>query len=256
VTLFATLTEAWAKVGLDEGLLPKRTSETIALNRAITAQREKHCLVRKLKTMWSVVRERVDADEDPTYNVELKVGFDDKGGLEFDPPTHKLVEEIKLAYDRALGDCWSTQEISDWLTGLAIHSNAVSLRDMGGVYYIPPIEQPQWENMVNAIEAASGHRISIIPALASRHAIKAVLAGIQAEAQKELEAFQKTLEADELGQRGYVAQADKCGAVEKKLEYYEGFLGETLETFRKQLEEARANLVIASFRKAAENDAA
>lgn len=81
-------------------------------------------------------------------------------------------------------DALSTREVSAWLTRcVATSLDGVSLRYRGGIYYLPPTSESRWSELIQALRASSGHRVSSVPAMTAADTASAVLDALQSQAE-------------------------------------------------------------------------
>lgn len=132
-------------------------------------------------------------------------------------------------------DALSTREASAWLSRVTGRDlDGISLRDKGGIYYLPPAAVEAWSKVVLTLRACSGHKVSTIPAMTAEDTAAAVLDALQAEADDFVE--------DTLGR---VAELKKGAAATRqtrgrellaKVSRYEALFGEgRLEALRERL---------------------
>jgi hypothetical protein len=253
------LTAAWTARGLDPALLPKSVTDEVAFGRAVREQAAKRRLVRPLKRRgaWAVVDERI-VDERPVYLTVLTARFDsatddDAGGPRFHQEEGHtsayigLRDAIVTAYVRNQGELDST-DISAWLVTLAAKQSAVSLRETGGIYFVPRPHVDFWRRAASAIESVSGHRIFKIPAMRNNEAIDAITEAMTAEAERAANEIAEELSrtGDEaLGNRALKTRAETCAALQSKVAAYEGFLGVQMTRVQERLSLLSANIATA-----------
>lgn len=252
----AKLLAAWKAAGFQEESLLETPSPATALRRAANELREKRVLVRPLgrNNGFAVVREKVTGDEQELdYEVVAKVTLDAVGRIKFDGVDDALRNEVLTAFERHLGQL-STEDFSAWLVRAMPKLDAVSLRDTGGVYFIPHAQVEHLAMVTAVLHANTEHVVHRVPALRSTEAVEAILDAIEQEALAETERIERELEEGKLGEKAYenrIAQADK---VTTKVERYEGLLDMKLDALRERLERLRSNLTVAMV-KAAKTEA-
>ena len=262
---------AWTRAGLDGKFLPETPSDEVALRRALGAIQSKRRLVRPLarRGVWAIVDEWVDNQtQDLDHRTLVRVKITKSAG------GHETIEVEKVNADwatyNALHDAihaefqrhkgvLAHQDISSWLVKLADKANAVSLRDMGGVYFVPRNKVGFWTTIADVL-AQVDQKVFRIPAMSNSEAVEAILDAITAEAQREAEALEADLLKDgddALGARALRGRANRCDAVKAKVESYERFLNVKLDDIRAKLDGLRANLSAAALAATAtESDAA
>ena len=237
----AKLATEWAAADLPMSWLPSAPSAKMALGLAAKALQSRSLLVRQdPKGGWTFVTEAGTLDEQGkaqlSYDVgpRMFLGGDDGVTLVLEMvdgtnPTEMAValhHKVLLSYDQNRSTV-ANRDISAWLVALASKLNAVSLRDHGGVYFVPRTTIDTFRAARTAIKACSAHSIFSIPAMKSADAVAAIIDAVTREAQ-ELVVETQTLLIDDLGSR---AAQTRIAAVEKLLEKmasYEKLLGITM----------------------------
>jgi hypothetical protein len=251
---------AWKAAGLDLALLPSSPEPEVALRRAVAAQQARRRLVRPLakRGAWVIKDEAVASDgTDTTYETVARVFFD--GGVTFparierveapDVVFDTVAEGIRAAYYQHRSEL-QPEDVSVWLVKLAKGQSAVSLRDAGGIYFVPRPAVEFWRQVAGALQAAAeGHHVFRIPALRNDEAIDAILDAITVEAEAEAAAIEADLTAEgdqALGERALATRTKRCAQVLAKVSSYEGLLGVKLETIRERVERLQADVSAAS----------
>lgn len=249
-TNLATLAAAWKKHGLAEDQLPTPPKDEVALGRAVNSMTEKHRLVRPLarRGAWAIVDETVVEGQTPTYSPRVTVRMDagmplvshaECMGDEF----LRLHTEIMVAYDSARNSL-AHSDISSWLLGIAYKLGAVSLRDSGGVYFIPRKDIEIWNKIADAVEE-TGSTIFRIPAMRTAETVAAITDALTAEAAAVAQTMEDELMAtgdDALGVRALKTRAASATALLEKLSTYEDLIGRQLD-IRQRIESLSANIV-------------
>lgn len=236
------LRASWEAAGLDEALLPELPTPAQALRRAVMEQRERRQLVRPLGNGngFAIVDERVNGD-DLDWRIKARVRVDVAGRFVIEPRDHPCGDELCATYHHCL-NALSTEQTSGWLVGLAEHVGAVGLRGRGGFYFIAANRLPAWHAMMCAIEAASGKRLYEMPAMRSDQAVRAVLDAVTREAQKEAAKLRAELDAGDMGERALQTRTNQLADLRRKVEGYEGLLGDKLNALREELTALSASL--------------
>jgi len=248
------LTEAWQDAGLADALLPETPTPDAALRRAVYEQKARRRLVRKLPNGkgWAIVEEKIEGD-DLAYAVGLRVTLNKIGrvALHADEDKSDLASvqviggEIVNAFDQHL-DHFSASDISAWLVHFAAKCGAVSLRERGGIYFVPRDTLPYWRKAVAAIASASDHSCYEIPALKSDEAVDAILDAVMREAQSATDAMADELETGELQARALCNREEQCTAILAKLKQYEALLGRNMGTLTARVDDLKADIAIAA----------
>jgi hypothetical protein len=256
-TSLATLAAAWKKHGLAEDQLPKPPKDEVALGRAVKDMSEKRLLVRPLarRGAWGIVEETVTErpgltprlDHVTLVNVFFRQGqmvVEQAQGTwaqRNDYDTRILAEFSKHRNTLAHND------ISSWLLDIAAKLGSVSLRDSGGIYFIPRKEVDIWNKVASALEE-TGSVIFRIPAMRTAECVAAITDAISAEAATLTQKMEEELLAegdDALGARALKTRAESAMELLAKLSTYEELIGRQLD-IRKRVELLSANITAAA----------
>lgn len=254
------LTKAWVDAGLDEELLRDEPSPSTALRRAVMEQQDRHRLVRGVgKGSYAIVDETVYEQKEgelpmpPTYSTLCIVRFENSIPTieNVDGSTvqcNDIFQTVVKAYGRQSG-LYDSSDITSWLVALAHKQNAVTLRDSGGVYFIPRPAMEFWNKAASVIETVSGgtHNVFRIPAMKNDEAVAAITEAISYEAAQVAKGMEDELtkEGEEaLGARAIRGRQAEIETLLGKLNAYEELLGKQLE-IRERVTKLQSNLTVA-----------
>jgi hypothetical protein len=260
------LYECWERAGLPKQWLPEEPSCERAFRRACKAQKEPRVLVRPLEggKGFAIVREHAKGD-DLSHNVALRFTLDVVKRVRATGPdgtllpigANKTVDVVRDAY-RYYQDNLMQQDVSSWLCKMMDKLGAVTLRDTGGVYFIPAHSLAKWEEMCRCIKGSkerptSAHAMLGVPAVRTDQAVEAALDAIAHESTQAADKLEKVLDAhltgesddDTLGAKALGTRVKRAEGIEAKLSQYEQLLGAKLPELHERLEALRANLVLA-----------
>ncbi|MHA1573353.1 MAG: DUF6744 family protein [Alphaproteobacteria bacterium] len=246
------LTESWSEAGLAEAMLPETPTPEAALRRAVYEQKSRRRLVRKLPNGkgWAIVDERVEGD-DLKYDTGIRVFLNKIGqaAFAFDENNEEraaiVCGQIAFAFNKHLDEFTAT-DISSWLVRFASKCGAVSLRERGGIYFVPRTTIEHWRLAVNAIKLASDHHCYEIPALKSSDAVDAILDAVVREAQAATDEMQEEMSKGDLQSRALINRSDRCDQVLAKLKQYEDLLGANLGEIAERVDDLKADITIAT----------
>lgn len=262
---YDALKAAWLAAGLEEKDMPSACSPATALRRAANTLREPRLLVRPLGkgSGFAIVKEMLadaydtaerlgakPANRELEYEVQCKITLDAVGRIDVEvvgestPAIERMSKQVRSAYEDALGQL-ETEDFSNWLVRLMPRLDALSLRDTGGVYFIPPSSTERLGLVAGVLGTVTSHVINRVPAMRSEEAVSAILDALTTEADSEAAAMEKDLEDAKLGSKGYQNRIGVCDLVESKVTRYEALLGCKLDEIRERLETLRANLTVA-----------
>ncbi len=250
------LAAAWRAAGLDTKMLPKAPGPEVAFGRAVRDQAHRNRLVRRLKTgAWLVVDETPAADgSTATYGVLAHAELGPNGPItnQADLGTSTLEyiqvrDRISIAFAQHQGQL-EADDISSWLVKIANGLRAVSLRDTGGIYFIPHNQAQLWNTVVAAVRSVSSHQVFSIPAMKNADAIAAITAAITEEAAQVVERMYEELQktGDEaIGKRALKTREKEAAALLAKVDEYEQLIESRL-TARQRVEDLQAALATAA----------
>lgn len=257
---YGPLTEAWGKAGLDPDLLPTPPTPLNALKRAMQAvKRSRRVLLRPLGggiKGFALVRETADGrelDYDLPGIVRAEVKREGDGDntvttCTVEPASHEIADQIKAGYEEGLSVV-ANQMIGAWIWGtLASRCHAVSLRDHGGVYYIPPDRVQEWRTYCDVITSVSQVCVYHVPAMKSEDAVDAILAALNAEAEESIKRMAEEVSATDdsaLGGRALVTRGRKSKDIREKVKHYEALFSRALPELQTQLDELDADIASA-----------
>lgn len=226
--------------------LPSRPTDDVALRRALSELEDKRTLVRPLaRGQWAVVQETVMGDR--TAHVQVATAKTDIHGM----PVIDLLTDSTAVRDAMAGvmnryaECreeLTTQDMSMWLSRLVPKLDAVTLRERGGVYFIPRDRIPAIRAIAGILRVVSQHVVFEIPALASSEAADAVLASLEAEALTEINEITEYLDETNRQTRAYVSRSRAVQAIREKVARYEQLFGRRMANLDNQIQSVRRRL--------------
>jgi hypothetical protein len=260
----AALSKAWEAAGLDTALLRKEPEPETALRRAVldladrvsivinSKDAERRTLVRPCQEVstWAIVEEIVEEGAAPTYTTLAIVSF-----VNGNPHVEQIggsneqttdIEARVLAGFTAHHGLYDPSDITGWLVKLAYKHKAVTLRDSGGVYFIPRASMDFWNKAADALEAASGkaHKVFRIPAMKNAEAIEAIVDAVTAEAEQVAQQIDDQVNAG-LGARALETRKASVNALLEKIASYEELVGQQLKV-RERVESLGAAVAAAA----------
>jgi hypothetical protein len=241
----AALTKAWVDAGLDEKLLRKEPEPETALRRAvldlaerrtINEKTERRILVRPTAEVstWAIVEETVTEGYAPSYSTLVIVSFaGGKPHVEQHDGTEEQATDIEarvMSGFSAQSGLFDPADITGWLVKLAYKHKAVTLRDSGGVYFIPRAAMEFWNKAANVIETVSGknHKVFRIPAMKNAEAIEAIVDAVTAEAEQVAQQIDDQVNAG-LGARALETRKALVNDLLAKIASYEELVGQQLK---------------------------
>lgn len=246
-TNVSAIEEAWLASGLDRRLLPAPPSSAAAASRACSEQVDKDRFIRSIPAKagasgWAVV-DQVISNGALDYKVVAKVRTSAQG-ITIEPDSNPLAEKLKADYQIALAR-YTINDISGWLTKLVFEAKAVSLRDTGGVYFVPKEGTELFRKMVDVLQNVSHHQVFEVPALKSEEAVEAILDAVTMEATKEARVIETELDTGNIKHRALGSREKKVKALQEKIETYERLLGRNLGEIKDRMLSLQAGIVAA-----------
>ena len=239
----------WVARGFDEKLLPPPATHENTLRRALVATRHgMRTLLRPLegRNGFALVSEtakddKLDYDTSKMLRARVDAPENEPVQLTITPSDHPYATGIRAQFE-ALQHTISAHSFgSGWLWRyIAPRCQAVSLRDFGGIYFIPRGMLAQWNAWSDTIEeACPGVKIYRIPAVSGAEAIEAVMDSVRAEAEAAIAAINEELlrtGKDALGKRALRNREQRTREVRDKIAHYEGLFEIQLDDLRGQLD--------------------
>jgi hypothetical protein len=148
-------------------------------------------------------------------------------------------------------------DVSAWLIDMAYKLGAVSLRESGGVYFIPRTNTSIWMKVAAALDAV-GSSVFTIPAMKTAEAVAAITDAITAEAaalSKSIEDEMEKTGEDALGSRALKTRVNTLEEMIAKVSTYEELIGRQLE-IRERVQRLSANVSAAALTAMNESEAA
>lgn len=237
--LLRSLQSLWLDADLNPEFAPEAPSDDVAFARAVRELSSPSVRAEKLTDGgWALVSKKQVADgagADLRFGTELRVWMNADETLRAEPENDPRAEQIAAnftAFQREL----SQLDISQWLVEQVERLNATSLRDTGGIYFLPNTALEEWGKIVTVLRGCSVHKIFSVPALATdEDTIALVLDAIAQESRTMFELLNKEIETSNLSSRALESRKNRLFWFEQKLQKYEELLGTRLDSVRENL---------------------
>jgi hypothetical protein len=201
-----TLEQVWISAGLDPAHLPERPTPEkaikLAARTAATGQVDR--LVRlgletENEIVFTVVREHRHDDGSLSFTQEARIILDRNAeAAATDAPGHDLAEAILARYTE-LKNTHPSDDVRRAMMNVLGTCAAVTLREHGGVYWVPAPHAATLRKLQTAVEMIGSSRVHLLPVYASADANKtlgeaavAALTGELTALKAEVEAFQSS----------------------------------------------------------------
>lgn len=226
---------------------PSLPSPRTAKRRAVSKFRAGDLFVRSGPAGATLLVEQ-DGDE---FTVTASATLNAIGQIQVECDDDELRDAIADAYTDAFNSL-DSRDISTWLLREAVECDALSLRDTGGVYFVPGHAVERWHKIADVLRENSTCRVHTIPAMRTDDAVASILDALTEECEAFSAAMDEALSDEDLGARAMRTRADKADALLAKLTRYEGLLGDRMVKIAEQVEAQRANAIMVALTKEGE----
>ena len=249
----ATLKQVWAGAGLDPAHLPEPPTPEKAMKLAArsAALGQADRLVRLGKEdeeelVFTVVREHREEDGSLTYSQEARVVLARRHEtVSTDSPGHDLAEAIRGRYSE-LKDTHPSDDIRRAIMNVIGACSAVTLRDHGGVYWVPAPHASTLRRLQNAVERIGSSRVHLLPVHASADANKTLGEAAKIAIEDELAALKAEVEgflaAPPERASTLVRRLDAFDALRSRAELYRDVLNVHVQDLEATLQQLSANI--------------
>lgn len=105
----------------------------------------------------------------------------------------------------------------------------VSLKDSGGVYWLPPNKCERWEEIIRAFESAGDNKVYIMRTVMDLQTVRAVSDNIADEVLKANQDLQDEICSGKHGEKAVLNRLEKARGLHKRVRDYENILGKTMQ---------------------------
>ena len=197
------LEEVWQGAGLTASLLPEPPTPEKALRTAVREAQvgQQGHLIRLGKEdddeiVFAVVEEQRDGSGNVSYRQEARVALRRAAAasLETDAPDHDIVRTVRERFERLL-TTHTPDDIRRALVKTLASCAAVTLREHGGVYWVPTPFADTLRRLQAAVAGIGASRIDIVPIHATPEAAKALGDAARSALEEDLAALSSEIEA-------------------------------------------------------------
>lgn len=149
------------------------------------------------------------------------------------PVDHEDTSRI-LSAIAAQQDLVPVAQLTSMLTGIVKSLGGLSLRESGGLYWLPSPSLSKWGEVQKIMRAAGPNRVAMIQTMVDEESVAAVVDAITAEIESECAQMQAEL-ASGLSDRAAKHRAAHLNGLVDRLRTYEASLGITLDKLREGL---------------------
>jgi hypothetical protein len=175
-----TLESLWRDAGLDAALLPEEPTAERALKQAVReaqiGQRDR--LIRlgldnEAEIVFAIVRESHDDAGNVTHVQEARVRLDRTSeAINSDVTSHDIVQAVFAGF-RTLPTTHTADDVRRAIVKALGTWAAVTLRDGGGIYWVPSVYAAELRRLQGAVEKIGTSRVHILPVHESQDANRA-----------------------------------------------------------------------------------
>ena len=145
--------------------------------------------------VFAIVREERDSIGNVTHSQEARIVLSrTHETVGSDSPQHELVQQIVAGYTR-LRNVHTADDVRRAVVKALHHFNAITLRDHGGVYWVPRTYAPQLRNLKTAVESIGKSAVWVLPIHKSGDASQTLGTVARGAIEEELAALQAEIEA-------------------------------------------------------------
>lgn len=219
----STLEQVWTGAGLDPALLPEppTAEKTIKAAARAAAVGQVDRLVRpaletERQIAFGIVREQRSVDGSLTYAHEASVVLDRDHEVAFtDVPGHDLAQAILATFVAQVGTHGS-DDIRRGVMNVLASTSAITLRDHGGVYFVPAPHAGTIAKLQAAIEKLGNSKLYLLPVHASPSANRTLGEAAKLAIEDELAALKAEVD-------GFMATPpDRPSTLVRRLDAFEG----------------------------------
>lgn len=134
------------------------------------------------------------------------------------------VQELYEVHRGTLG----ASAVGGALIEIAKELGGVTLRDSGGVYWLPTDKLAQWERVINAFETAGGNQVYMVRTVMDAKTVRAVNDAIVEEVLKASGALADEIRSGQLGEQALETRKQRAKALHSRVTEYEGILGQAM----------------------------
>jgi hypothetical protein len=244
----ATLEAKWTTAGLPLDLLPEAPTAEKALKTAVreAALGQPDRLIRlgketEQEVVFAVVREHRLPDGSVNYTQEAKLAMDRSSEvISSDQPSHDLVTLIRNSFTR-LRATHSPDDIRRTVVRTLHSFAAVSLRDGGGIYWVPKTYAEKTRQLQSAVEQIGSSTVYLLPVHDTADAARTLGTVAKGALEDELAGLQQEIQGFLLAPPDrpstLVRRFDAFDALRMKAQLYKDILKVQVDDLDKQLSE-------------------
>ncbi len=153
--------------------------------------------------------------------------------------------EILTAFFDALS-VTTGEQASTMLVGIVKHLGGATLREDGGVYWVPNSGLAAWSDVAKMLAETGVAQVYLIRHELDADAARAVIDAVIAETTKHIETIQAAVNTGELGVKALEGRQSAAEAILDRVKMYEHHTGANLAELTKQIEELEVAIGMAA----------
>jgi hypothetical protein len=241
----AALAAAWEASGLPADDCPSAPTPALALRLAVAAVARAR-IRRRFEGGWVIGEEGQDDGGAWAAHAVCRVWIDEAGTSPGATPECQWEGDdaigrlVRAHYEAALVD-WPSTSVSVWLPAyVRSRCDGVTMRESGGVYYVPPAAVPMLQAIRGVLHSVSHHRMTMVQALRTADAVEAILGALAADTDA---AIQEALDSADTARKAE-HRVEVVKALRERLLRYEALLGERHADLGDRIDEAERALAL------------
>jgi len=251
---YVDLLKLMQKHGIDSKIAKNPRAKS-ALNRAVrdTAKNGKGTFHRKAldnaeQASFVIVNTAVDqTNSDVDFNTETKIMFDKETNAVAIEGASR--EEIKSLYEEYKEQYTQEQIRTVVLRYLYGKCEATSVRDQGGVYFVPSTHTEDFQRIKACVEELPGVSIDVIPIIDTPEAKRSLWKSFVGDVETEMAALARDLEEtsdEKMSDRSFQLRLNRFKTLQDKIGTYEDLLTGTAVDLKTKLETLTQKLRVAA----------
>jgi hypothetical protein len=162
-------------------------------------------------------------------------------GLEFENVTPAMEMSIRAGFE-IYSQHMTGSDVGGWLALYAMKQcNAVSLRDSGGFYFIPPAYLDRWRSVTQCLLSVSQHTLFELPAMAASDGVEAILDAIIEETKERIRLTRELLDSAP-GKRAHQSALARLDRHLSKVRVYEDLLDRKMTELTSECSQLKCEL--------------
>jgi len=216
------LVKLWVQGALPIELLPDEPTAEKAFKTAARETQVGHpnrllrlAMENEQETVFGIVHEQRDGSGGLQYHQEARITLDHSSDrVHSDQPTDSMVQKLMARFEE-LKTLHTTDDIRRTITKTLDSFAAVTLRQMGGVYWVPAPYASSLRRLQTAIEQLGKSKMHLVPITATKEGQEALAQAAKASIEEELTALQTEM------QQFLQTPPDRASTLMRRLEHFD-----------------------------------